>query len=76
MKKRVALTERNWPLVLIGSILILVGLMLVVIAIIYIKNLGGWGILVGLTGLAAVGASIVAIVENDPSWILLDLFLS
>ncbi len=75
MKKPVAQTERNWVLVFVSSLLILIGLALTVLAIMYARELGWWAILVGLTGISTIAASVMSIVKNDPSWILLNLIL-
>jgi len=75
MKKSTTRTERNWALVIFSSLLILIGLVLTVLAIVYSSELGWWALLVGLTGLSTIGASVMSIVKNDPSWVLLNLIL-
>lgn len=65
--------SRNWALVFISLILILLGLVLAVVSIAYMNVFGWSSILIGITGIATVGAAVMAIIKNDPSWILLDL---
>lgn len=67
--------QRNWPLVFVSSILILIGLILLTLSIVYAINLGWRSLLYGTIGLSTISFSVTAIVENDPSWILLDLIL-
>jgi len=67
--------ERNWPLVFVSSVLILIGLILMTLAIVYVGTFGWWSLTVGLVGFTATGAAIMSIIKNDPSWIMLDLIL-
>lgn len=64
---------RNWLLVGIASILLVLGLILVVIAIANISTFGWWSLLIGCAGLTTFVAALMSIVKNDPSWILLNL---
>lgn len=73
--KRKTSTERNWLLVIVATILIVIGLALLVLAICNIHTFGWGSLTVGLTGVGTAGAACIAIIENDPTWILLDLIL-
>lgn len=66
---------RDWTVVFIGSLLILMGLAMVCIAVFFAKELGWWSAIIGIGGLSSVGFATMAIVKNDPSWILIDLLL-
>lgn len=72
-KTKLVHKDRNWALVFISLILILLGLVLTIVSIAYMNVFGWSSILIGITGGATVGASVMAIIQNDPSWILLDL---
>jgi hypothetical protein len=74
-KKTNAYAAGNWLLIIVSSILILIGLALLLLAIIYIGNFGWWSLLIGSTGLTTTGCAVTSIVENNPSWIMLDLIL-
>lgn len=67
--------DRNWPLVVVSSILIVIGLIFLLLALVYVKQLGWASLGVGLTGVSVIGAAVMSIVKNDPSWILLELLL-
>ena len=73
--KKTTAKERNWVLALVSSVLILLGSALVVLAIMNIALFGWWSLLLGVSGLMTIGAAIMSIIKNDPSWILLDLLL-
>lgn len=77
MKKnnRIAPEGRNWGLVFICSILIIISLVLIISAFGYMNIFGWWSLLIGLTGVTTLVASIMSIVKNDPVWILLGLLL-
>lgn len=74
-KKTNAYAAGNWLLIIISSILILIGLALLLLATIYVANFGWWSLLIGSTGLTTTGCAVMSIVENNPSWIMLDLIL-
>jgi NADH:ubiquinone oxidoreductase subunit 6 (subunit J) len=67
--------DRNWPLVFISAVLILIGLVIVLLAITGIPSFGWWSLLIGLAGVTTVGAATMSIIKNDPVWILLDLII-
>lgn len=67
--------ERNWFLVFVGLILILIGLTLLVFSILYIREFDWWSLPIGMTGSTAIVAAVMSITTNDPSWLLLDLIL-
>jgi formate hydrogenlyase subunit 3/multisubunit Na+/H+ antiporter MnhD subunit len=75
MTKKQKNAERNWAVVIVGSIYMLLGLALVVVAALNIHVFGWGSLLLGLAGATPITASIIAIVENDPNWILLDLII-
>jgi membrane protein YdbS with pleckstrin-like domain len=76
MKKKKEISKsRNWPLVVISSILILIGLVLIAFALMYVADFGWWSLLVGATGLTTVIAACLSIAKNDPAWILLGLII-
>lgn len=77
MKNKKKVTKRrNWALVFIASILLVLGLALCVLAIMYASVFGWRSILVGASGFAISGAAVMSIIENDPTWILLNLIIS
>lgn len=73
--KKTAATERNWFLVFIASLLMVIGVTMVLIATTDIAQLGWWNLLIGLSGLTIVYTAIMSIVKNDPAWILLGLLM-
>ncbi len=73
--KKIKARPRNWALVFISSILMVLGLALIVLALMNVSSFGLWGLLIGAIGLTAFGAAVTAIITNDPSWILLDLIM-
>ena len=66
---------RNWFLVFIASILLVLGLALVAVAVMNVITFGWWSLLIGLSGLTTIGAALMSIIKNDPSWILLDFII-
>lgn len=75
MKKKTTAKERNWFLVFIASVLIIIGCAIVFLAVTNIATFGWWSLLIGLGGLTTITAAIMSIITNDPTWILLDLIL-
>jgi len=76
MKNNKTIAEtRNWPLVLIASVLIILGLALALVAVTNISSFGWVSLFIGLSGLTTIAAAVVSILKNDPSWILLDLII-
>lgn len=73
--KSITPRDRNWFLVFIAALLIILGAALVLIAATNIDSLGWWALLIGLSGLATIAAAVTSIVKNDPSLILLSLIL-
>jgi len=73
--KKVTTKPRNWFLVFIASILIVLGAALVALSIVNVASFGWWSVLMGLGGLMTIAAAVLSIVKNDPSWILLDLII-
>ncbi len=76
MKNKKAVAEqRNWGLVFVSSILILIGVVLILLAVMYSKEFGWWSLLLGASGLSTIGAATMSIIKNDPTWILLNLII-
>ena len=75
INKKLVSKSRNWVLVFVSTILIILGLTLVILAVMSAANLGWWSLLIGASGLTTVAAAVMSIVKNDPSWILLDLII-
>ena len=69
-------TDRNWALIVIASIVILIDLALLIITCIYFSKFGWWALATIAGALSSLCMAIVAIKKNDPSWLLLDLLLS
>jgi len=74
-KDKITNTNRNWALVFISSVLLLIGVALLAFAVINITSIGWLSLLAGLTGATTIFASIMSIVKNDASWILLGLII-
>ena len=66
---------RNWILVLIASLVIALSLLAVIVCAINIANLAwlGWLLIVG--GISSIVLSTMAIIKNDPAWLLINLIL-
>ena len=75
MTKKTSPSERSWLLIIFSSLLILFSLAIVVLSIIYFETLGAFAIALIIGGLFTAGFAVMAIVKNDPSWILIDLIL-
>jgi hypothetical protein len=73
MKRAAPRPISSWVLVSVALVYMGIGLALIVVSVMYIRGVGWLGVGGVLVGLSAVGASTMAIVKNDPSWILLDL---
>ncbi len=74
-RKNVVEQERNWLLVFIASMLIILGLVLVAVSAMNAHIFGWWSLLIGLYGLATIASATMSIVKNDPRWIMLDLIM-
>lgn len=74
-KKKTTQEERNWGLVFICSVLIVIGIAMMFVAIGYMGAFGWWSLLIGVTGLTTVFTSVMSIVKNDPTWVLLGLII-
>ncbi len=73
--KKKAPRERNWFLVFISVVLIVIGIALVILAVTNAVGLGWWSLLIGLGGATIVFSATMSIIKNDPSWVLLGLLL-
>ena len=73
--KKVRTVERNWALVVIASIMILLNLILLVAAVLYWATFGWWSLIAGIGAATSIYLSVEAIRTNDPTWLLLDLIL-
>lgn len=67
--------KRNWVLVGTASLMIVIGVTMMVVSAMYGNVLGVGSIFIGVLGLSITAAASMAIIKNDPSWILLDLML-
>lgn len=66
--------KRSVALILVGSIVIVAGVILLVLAVLYARQLGIWGTLLAvLTGFSSVVLALTAIIKNEPAWLLIDL---
>ena len=74
-KKKEQTIERNWALVVIASIMIIINLVLLVIASMYWSALGWWAPVITVGAIVSIYLSVEAIRTNDPTWLLLDLIL-
>ena len=78
MKKRIKKSgnkPRNWALVLIASIVIILNLVMIVLGFAYMSTLGWWSPILIIGGLSSMALAATAIKQNDPAWLLLDLIL-
>ena len=68
--------ERNWTLVIIASFWMLLSAVVVLVGIFNFQSLG-WiaASLMIISGAASIGLAVLAIVKNDPAWLLLDIIL-
>lgn len=67
--------DRNWVLIFVASILIILGIALVVLAVANITAFGWWSLILGASGVSTIAAAAMSIITNNPSWILLDLII-
>lgn len=68
-------SERNWPLVVIALIVIAINAVLLVIGLANTATLGWWALLIALAALTSIFLSVMAIKQNNPAWLLLDLII-
>lgn len=68
--------ERNWLLAGVASIWIVLSAVVVLIGILNFQAFG-WliAILMIVVGIVSVSLGLVAIIKNDPAWLLLDMIL-
>lgn len=72
--KRNAIAAGNWPLVIIGSLIIVLNAVLLVMVAMFARQLGWlWSTLVGVGAACSISLSIASIRQNNPSWLLIDL---
>lgn len=77
MTKRQKRTQFVSPILvrIIGSLLLIGGALLLMLAIAYHSAFGtGYAIVIGFAGFTASSLALAAIKTGDPIWILLDLF--
>ena len=72
-KKKTTAQHRSWGLIIISSLIIIGGLTLVTLSIVYVGTFGWWSLLIGVSGLSSICLATMSIVNNDPSWILIDI---
>lgn len=69
-----AITAGNWPLVIIGGLIIVLNAVLLVLVVIFARQLGWmWSTLVSVGAVCSISLSITSIRQNNPSWLLIDL---
>jgi nicotinamide riboside transporter PnuC len=66
---------RNWALVLIASTVIVLNIAMVYLGITYMSTLGWWSPVLIIGGVSSMAMAVIAIKQNDPTWLLLDLIL-
>ena len=68
--------NRNWVLFIIASIVIVLNFVVMYVAIVYGNVIGWWaaGALI-VASISSIWLSSMAILKNDPSWLMLDLIL-
>lgn len=73
--KKMQNKERNWVLVVVASIVIILSIALLVITLRNISTLGWWSLAIAAGAVSSICLSITAIKRNEPAWLLLDLIL-
>ena len=66
---------RNWMLVLVAVIMIILSLTIIVLGLALMPQLGWFAAVPIVGGLSSTGLAVTAIIKNDPAWLLLDLIL-
>lgn len=66
---------RNWMLVLVAVIMIILSLTITVLGLMLIPQIGWFAAVPIVGGISSTGLAVTAIIENDPAWLLLDLIL-
>lgn len=74
-KHKATKNPRNWMLVLVAVIMIILSLTIVVLGVILIPQLSWFAAVPIVGGLSSTGLAVMAIIENNPAWLLLDLIL-
>ena len=77
MKKKSlnAFDADNWPLIIAASVMILCAAIVAIVPFFYLNIFGWWTVALALSGCSMITFCIMAVRYNDPSYILLDLFL-
>lgn len=70
-----AVKEGNWGLIFFSGIVFALGITLVILAIVFYKQLGWWSLAVFASGFSSAYLSFIAVKDNEPAWLLLDLIL-
>lgn len=65
--------SRNWALVIIASIVIILNLALIVFYILYAKTFGWWNVITIPGAIFGVWTSARAIKDDESAWLMLDL---
>lgn len=69
-----AITAGNGPLVIIGGLIIALNVVLLILVVIFVRQLGlMWSTLVGVGAFGSTYLSIASIRENNPNWLLITL---
>lgn len=67
--------KRSWALIIVSVIYMFIGASIIFIAVTNIHAFGWLSAVFALAGATPVVAAIIALVENNPAWILLDLII-
>ncbi|HEX8182178.1 MAG TPA: hypothetical protein VF575_01095 [Candidatus Saccharimonadales bacterium] len=67
--------SRNWLLVSIASIIIILDLLIITGVVLYSIPLGWWSFIIVAGALSSLSLSVMAIKTNDPAWLLLDIII-
>jgi hypothetical protein len=73
--KKMQNKERNWPLVVIASIVIIFNIGLFVVAVMNVSAFGWWSLAILAGAALSIWLSALAIKRNEPAWLLLDFIL-
>lgn len=69
-----AITAGNWPLVILDGLTIVLNAVLLVLVILFARQLGWvWSTLIGVGAFGSTYLSIASIRENNPNWLLITL---
>lgn len=67
--------RRSWALIIVAIAYMIIGVAITFIALTNIDAFGWMSAIFALAGITPVASAIIALIENNPAWILLDLIL-